>query len=123
VYLATEAGGEGLLGFLDDHACLLHRLRGWTVVVIGAKHSAGFDACRSAFDAYVKRDPERERIADLTWYFAKRRIVEQGDLSQISVQDIGASGSCDKPSRRRVTRALYDELAGDRPPRGRFACR
>ena len=89
VYLATEAGGEGLMGFLDDHASLLHRLRGWTVVVIGVKHSAGFDACRSAFDAYVKRDPERERIADLAWYFAKRRIVEQGDLSQISVQDIG----------------------------------
>ena len=53
------------------------------------KHLAGFDACRSAFDAYVKRDPERERIADLAWYFSKRRIVEQGDLSQISVQDIG----------------------------------
>jgi hypothetical protein len=89
VYLATEAGGEGLMRFLDDHACLLHRLRGWTVVVIGVKHSAGFDACRSAFDAYVKRDPERERLADVAWYFAKRRIVEQGDLSQISVQDIG----------------------------------
>jgi hypothetical protein len=89
VYLVTDTGGEGLLGFLDDHACLLHRLRGWTVVVIGVKHSAGFDACRSAFDAYVTRDPERERVADLAWYFAKRRIVEQGDLSQISVQDIG----------------------------------
>jgi hypothetical protein len=74
------------MGFLEDHASLLHRLRGWTVVVIGVKHSAGFDACRSAFDAYVKRDPERERIADVAWYFAKRRIVGAGKL----VTDLGA---------------------------------
>ena len=90
VYLITEAGGEGLAGFLGDHASLLHRLPGWTVVVIGAKHSAGFDACQSAFDAHARHASAGiDRTADLAWYFATRRMVEQGDLSQICVRDIG----------------------------------
>lgn len=85
VYLATEAGGEGLVGFLRDHTNLLHRLPTWVVVVIGVKPSAGFDACRSAFDASVRQGgASNERTVDLHWYFAKRRIVERGDLSQIS---------------------------------------
>jgi hypothetical protein len=74
-------------------------------VVIGAKQTAGLDACRDAFDVYVTRGPESDPAADLSCYLGKRRIVEQGDLSEIRCMTSAASGELRQRSRRCLTSA------------------
>jgi hypothetical protein len=47
--------------------------------------AARLSACRSECEGHVKQaQPTLRRSPDLEWYFAMRRVVEQGDLSQIS---------------------------------------
>jgi len=91
VYLVNEPTGHGLERFLADHARLLAALPDWTVVAVCPAGQPGLHACRAAFERYrggttTARVPSD--ATELRWYFHARRLVEQGELRDLSVDDI-----------------------------------
>jgi hypothetical protein len=82
VYLAVDGSTDAFGGFLRDHAGLLRCLPRWVVVAVGL---AQWPRLQTTFDTFIQ-----SRMAslppvegELSWYF-ERRIVERGDLAQVS---------------------------------------
>jgi hypothetical protein len=91
VYLVNEPTGHGLEQFLADHARLLAALPAWTVVAVCPAGQPGLHGCRAAFERYRGGTTTTRVPADATelrWYFRARRLVEQGELRDLSVDDI-----------------------------------
>jgi hypothetical protein len=91
VYLVNEPTGHGLEQFLADHARLLAALPAWAVIAVCPAGQPGLHACRAAFERYrggttTARVPSD--ATELRWYFHTRRQVEQGQLRDLSVDDI-----------------------------------
>jgi hypothetical protein len=52
---------------------------------------------------------------ELPWYFERRRLVEQGDLTQVSVRDLRRY----RERRQRFDSTAHERLYGDWPSTGR----
>jgi hypothetical protein len=103
VYLATDGSVDVFGGFLRDHARLLRCLPTWAVVAVGVTHWPGL---QTVFDNFTQSLMTRLPAApdELLWYFERRRIVDRGDLAQVSVWDL---------RRYRELRQRFDSPAHD----------
>jgi hypothetical protein len=103
IYLATDASAGAFAGFLRDHARLLRCLPMWAVVAVGVTQRPPL---QTAFDTFTQSlTAAWSTIEDeLPWYFERRRMVERGDLAQVSVGDL---------QRYRDLRQRFDSLAHD----------
>jgi hypothetical protein len=90
MYLVADDTGRGFEQFLTDHARLLARLPAWTVDAIGAGAVHGLPACQQVFEAFVTGavPSARTQRADLDWFFETRRLVDAGQLGNLSVADL-----------------------------------
>ena len=89
--LVTDPTGRELEQFLQDHAALLRRLPTWSVIAIGPEALLRQADCERAFDRFLASPigTGGGQTDDLRWYFTSRRVVEGGDLSRLSMDDIG----------------------------------
>jgi hypothetical protein len=93
VYLAslvTDTTGRGLQQFLEDHAGLLSHLPAWTVIAVGPDASLRLADCGQVFGRFLASPSaaRRAHLDDLRWYFARRRAVDDDDVSGLSVRDL-----------------------------------
>jgi hypothetical protein len=91
LYLVTDQSGRDFEQFLLRHSRLFGALPAWTVIVLGPAGSPGLTACDVAFARHAQGALFAEPsplLADLRQYFMMRRVVDQGDLSRLSVADI-----------------------------------
>jgi hypothetical protein len=91
LYLVTDHSGRDFERFLLDYSALFDALPAWTVILLGPAGSPGLTACDTAFARHAQGvlfAPAPPPVADLCQYFAMRRAVDHGDLSQLSVTDI-----------------------------------
>ena len=87
VHLVNEPTGHGLEQFLADHARLLAALPAWTVAV--CPDGPGLHASRvERYRAGTTTARVPGDATELRWYFHTRRVVEQGELRDLSVDDI-----------------------------------
>ena len=87
VYLATDGGEAPFAAFLRAYAMLLRCLCRWGVLVVGMTSWPGL---QSVFEAFTASLHATVGFADdeLQWYFERRRLVDAGDLAQVSVFDL-----------------------------------
>jgi hypothetical protein len=88
VYLATDGHPEPFATFLRDHATLLRCLATWTVWVVAA-HTCR-PGLQAVFDDFVQGLTATLPWGhdELQWYFERRRLVDRGELAQVSVFDL-----------------------------------
>jgi len=87
VYLATDGSTAAFGGFLRDHAMLLRCLPTWVVVAVGLTHWSDLQTAFKHFtQSLLTTLPAAQN--DLRWYFERRRLVDRGDLAQVSVWDL-----------------------------------
>jgi len=109
VCLVTDTTGRMLEQFLRDHSRLFAWLPAWTVVAIGPRPT-GLYACEGAFERYLRRPMETVSAStddDLVWFFHTRQLVDQGDLSGLSVTAIDRFRTLREAFRRPVFDELY----------------
>ena len=104
VYLATDGGEDSFAAFLRGHALLMRCLSRWGVLVVGTTSWPGL---RSVFEVFTASLQATVSSADdeLHWYFERRRLVDAGDLAQVSVFDL---------RRFRTLRQHFDSPAHER---------
>ena len=104
VYLAADGSADAFATFLRDHALLLRSLSRWGILVVGTTHwpslSSVFQAFKSSLSGTVSGADD-----ELQWYFERRRLVDGGDLAQVSVFDL---------RRFRTLRQRFDSPAHER---------
>jgi len=111
VYLVNDETGHGLEQFLHDHVRLFSALPTWSVVAVCPRGLNGLPACRTVFDRFAAttwRPAPAEGIADVRWFFARRQLVERGDLRTLSVADINRF----RDARQRFASAHMEALYG-----------
>ena len=88
--LVTDPTGRELDQFLQDHAALLRRLSTWSVIAVGPDALLRQADCARAFDRFLASPigTGGGQTDDLRWYFTSRRMVDGGDLSRLSMDDI-----------------------------------
>jgi hypothetical protein len=115
VYLATDGSPDRFASFLRDHALLLRSLSKWAVLVgtVTAR-----PALQSVFDAFAAslRSTNSTPEGELQWYFERRRLVDGGDLAQISVFDLRRF----RALRQRFDSAAHHRLYADWMTTGRI---
>jgi hypothetical protein len=90
VVLITEPSGWNFGQFLSEHARLFQHLPEWSVSAVGLRTTMASTAIKRTFDTFINRPSAifSVRPEELRWYFVKRRIVDAGELSSLSVADI-----------------------------------
>jgi hypothetical protein len=118
VYLAIDGTGRGFEQFLADHAPLFAWLPAWTVVAIGSSPAA-LSACAAVFSSAVQQPTTTSPASadDLRSFLTTRRMVDQGNLAQLSVSAIDRYRSL----RERFSSARFDALYSDWCKRGESA--
>ena len=91
---------------------LLRSLSRWGILAVGTRHSPALSA---VFDAFTTALAATASGADdeLRWYFERRRLVDRGDLAQVSVFDLRRFRTLrqrfDSPAHERALHGLADE--------------
>jgi hypothetical protein len=108
VHLATDGTGRGFQHFLADHARLFAWLPAWTVVAIGSSPAA-LTACEAVFARSVQHPAPTSTtgVDDLRSFVATRRMVDQGDLTRLSVSAIDRYRSLREQFSGATFEALY----------------
>jgi hypothetical protein len=101
VYLAIDGSTDAFGRFLRDHARLLWCLPRRVVVAVGL---AQWPRLQMTFDIFAESRMAPATEDELPWYFERRRLVERGDLAQVSVWDL---------RRYRELRQRFDSPAHD----------
>jgi hypothetical protein len=114
VYLALDGSMDAFGGFLRDHARLLRWLPKWVVVAVVL---AQWPRLQTTFDRFIQSwmaalPPTED---ELPWYFERRRLVEHGDLAQVSVGDLRRY----REMRKRFDSPAHELLYGDWVSTGR----
>jgi hypothetical protein len=110
VYLATDGHPEPFATFLRDHALLFRCLSQWVVVAVGVSPPPSL---RRVFGDFVGSlsSSMPSGYEDLRWYFERRRLVDGGELAQVSVFDLRRFRDLRQRFGTPVHEALYAEWA------------
>lgn len=106
VYLSTDGSADAFATFLRDHALLLGSLPRWGVLVVG---TARWPALPKVFEAFTASMTGAGPDDELRWYFERRRLVDGGDLAQVSVFDLRRFRTC----RQRFDSPAHERLYND----------
>ena len=103
VYLAIDGAADPFKTFLHQHATLLRCLRSWSVVAVC---TYAWPTLQDVFERFARAltATQPSVYPELLWYFERRRLVDRGDLAQVSVFDL---------RRYRDVRQRFDSPAHD----------
>ncbi len=104
VYVSTDGSDDAFATFLRDHTLLLRSLPRWGVLLVGTTPWPGLPKVFETFTASLKATVSGADD-DLRWFFERRRLVDSGDLAQVSVFDL---------RRFRTLRQRFDSPAHER---------
>lgn len=87
VYLASDTSARAFEHFLRDHALLFSRLSAWAVVCVRPSHVTDVSEFERAFHRFVS-GAASVPDARLSTLFRVRRLVEDGQLGQLSAVEL-----------------------------------